>query len=199
MNQAIKRCHGCGGEITPTQIAERKAGLVQGVLLCPECVEMKRREVMQARAAAPAGTASTDPTLPPPVQAAPASVQATAILAGSTPAAPNEEESISLVSDDEMPTSRSQRIRTFSEGSTLSGAHHESRLKRPLSGPQDGATRCRTFHAKLTDAGLANMDDVINEWLDNHPDVFIKSATSSIGLFEGGKVKETHIFINLFY
>lgn len=195
MNQpGNKRCHGCGGEITPAQIAERKAGLVQGVLLCPECVEEKRRAALQQRAAQATGDGA-----PPAAQAVPPAAQAVAVPAAAPAKAEEEDEVISLVSDDEMPTSKSQMIRSFSEGSTLGGAHHESQLKRSLASSQEGATRIRTFHCKLTDAGLANMDDTINEWLDTHPDIYIKSCTSSLGIFEGGKVKEAHLFICLFY
>ena len=192
MNQpGNKRCHGCGGEITPAQIAERKAGLVQGVLLCPECVEEKRRAAMQTRASGQTAAAEGD--------AAPPAVQAVAIPAAAPAQGDDQDEVISLVSDDEMPTSKSQRIRSFAEGSTLGGAHHEEKLHRSLAGAQEGATRIRTFHCKLTDAGLANMDDTINEWLDTHQDIFIKSCTTSIGIFEGGKVKEAHLFICMFY
>lgn len=199
MNQTgNKRCHGCGGEITPAQILERKAGLIQGVLLCPECVEDKRREAMAARAAA-AAPAAVGEGQPPAADPAPPAVQAVAVPAAAPAAAPEEDEVISLVGDDEMPTSRSQKIRSFSEGSTLGGAHHDEKLKRSLAGATEGATRIRTFHCKLTDAGLANMDDIINDWLDTHPDIFIKSVTSSIGIFEGGKVKEAHLFICCFY
>jgi hypothetical protein len=189
MNQAgNKRCHGCGGEVTPAEIIERKAGLVQGVLLCPQCVEAKRRELMQARA--PAGGGATPPSGPP----VPPAAQPVA-----APAGQRGDEVISLISDDEMQGGKSQMIHSFAEGSSLSGAHHEENLKRPLAGPELGATRTRTFHSKLTDAGLANMDDTINDWLDSHPEIFIKNAATSIDIFEGGKVKERHLFITVFY
>ncbi len=180
-----KTCEDCGGEITGEQIAQRKAGLVGGVLLCPGCVAKKRQAAVQARAnATPAAAA-------PPAQA----------VAAPAPRLTREEEAdevISLVSDDEMPTSKSQMIRSFAEGSTLGGAHHDENLKRPLTGPKEAATRIRTFHCKLTDAGLANMDDIVNEWLDKHPDVYVKTVTSSIGTFESKK-KEPHMFVCVFY
>lgn len=180
-----KSCGKCGGEITPGQIVERRAGLVGGVLLCPNCVEMKRRVAMQARV--PATEAS--------------SPQATA--AQNQPAraaAPGDDQDklISLVSDDELPTSASQVIRSFATGSSLSGAHHDEKLKRPITSPNEPATRCRTFHAKLTQAGIANLDDLLNEWLDQQESVYIKNVTSSIGIFEG-KSKEQHMFLTVFY
>lgn len=179
---AKKTCEGCGDDITPEAIMQRQAGLIQGKLLCPNCVELKRRVAMQARATTtqPAGASSASPT--------------TAAPAGKN----DDDQLISLVTDDEIPSSKSQMIRSFATGSTLGGAHHEGSLKRPISGPQDAATRVRTFHCKLTDAGLANLDDIINEWLDSHTEVYIKSVTSSIGTFESKK-KEPHLFICLFY
>lgn len=182
MTQAAnKTCQGCKVEITPAEIIDRRAGLVQGVLLCAKCVDAKRRQALQGRPTAP-------PTASPP---------AAQLVSPPPPKAP-EDELISLVSDDEMPTSKSQMIRSFAEGSTLGGAHNDSKLKRKVAGPNEPATRTRTFHGKLTDAGLANMDDIMNEWLDQHPDIFVKHVTSSIGIFES-KTKETHIFISIFY
>jgi hypothetical protein len=176
---ARKTCQGCGAEITAEQIAQRQAGLIQGVLLCPNCVAEKRRAALAAaqKKAAPAAAAAPRAAAPPVDEA---------------------DIAISLIDDDEMPTTESRVIRSFSKGSTLGGKHHEDKLKRPLGGPRDAASRIRTFHSKLTDAGLANMDDMINDWLDSHPDVYIKTVTSSIGIFES-KTKEPHLFICVFY
>ncbi len=179
---AKKTCEECGDDIAPEAIIQRKAGLMQGRLLCPNCVELKRRVAMQARATS---TQSSGESPAAPAAAAPASKN-------------DDDELISLVTDDEIPSSKSQMIRSFSTGSTLGGAHHDESLKRPIGGPQDAATRVRTFHCKLTDAGLANLDDIINDWLDSHTEVYIKSVTSSVGTFESKK-KEPHLFICLFY
>ncbi len=185
---ANKSCGKCGGDITPGQIVERKAGLVGGVLLCPNCVEMKRRVAMQARASAAQAAQTSSP------QAATAQAQPapTAALRN------REDDLISLVSDDEMPTSASQVIRSFATGSSLSGDNHDEKLTRPITSPNEPATRCRTFHAKLTQAGIANLDDLLNEWLDQQENVYIKNVTSSIGIFEG-KSKEQHMFLTVFY
>ncbi|HVP09605.1 MAG TPA: hypothetical protein VMV94_00265 [Phycisphaerae bacterium] len=182
MNDVAKRtCQGCNAEITAEQIAQRQAGLVQGVLLCPNCVAEKRRAAMQQAAAAKKAAPAANP-------------------APRATAAPVDEAdiAISLIDDDEMPTSQSREIRSFAKGSTLGGKHHDDKLTRPLGGPRDAASRIRTFHSKLTDAGLANMDDTINEWLDSHPEIFIKTVTSSIGIFES-KTKEPHLFVCVFY
>lgn len=178
---ANKICQGCGAGITAEQIAQRKAGLIQGVLLCPACVEKKRQQALAAQAA----------------QKAAGHV---AVAVPAKKAAPTDEAdvAISLVDDDEMPTSESRMIRSFAKGSTLGGAHHDDKLQRALTGPTEAATRARTFHGKLTDAGLAHLDDTMNEWLDKNDDVYIKSVTSSIGVFES-KTKEPHLFITVFY
>ena len=60
------------------------------------------------------------------------------------------------------------------------------------------ATRCRTFHAKLTDGSLAHLDEMINEWVDANDDVHIKFATSSIGVIEG-KHADPHLIVTMFY
>jgi hypothetical protein len=182
MNEAgNKTCQGCGAEITAEQIAQRQAGLVQGVLLCPQCVAQKRQQAMQAAQQAAAQSAPP----PPP---------ATAVKAQEDEA----DVAIALVDDDEMVSSTSREIRSFAAGSTLGGAHHDDKLKRPLASSTEAATRARTFHAKLTDAGLAHLDDTMNEWLDSNDQIYIKSVTSSIGMFEAKK-KEPHIFITVFY
>ncbi len=60
------------------------------------------------------------------------------------------------------------------------------------------ATRCRSFHAKLTDAALAHMNAQVNDWLEQHPDYFVKFATSSVGVVEG-KHSEPHLVLTVFY
>ncbi len=182
-----KTCQGCGGQITTEQIAGKQAGLIQGVLLCPNCVAEKRRQAMEAHAATQRAAA------------APPAAQAVNLVAKPAQALVDEAEvAISLIDEDEMPTSESRMIRSFAAGSTLGGGHQDAKLKRPLGGPTDTATRIRTFHAKLTDAGLANLDDIVNEWIDNNPGVYIKSNSTSIGTFESKK-KEPHLFVTIFY
>jgi len=185
----IRNCQVCNSTITPQQIAQRQAGLVQGVLLCPACVEKKRQQLMQAHAAqVQAGAAAHGG----PVQ------QLHAPPAQQAPPAQATDESISLVGTEADEGSHMNLIRSFAAGSTLGGAHQDSAFNRPLANANEPATRCRTFHGKLTAAGLAHMDDQINEWLDGHPEVYIKHATSSVGVFEA-KTKEPHLLITMFY
>ena len=119
MNDTAKRtCQGCSAEITAEQISQKQAGLIQGVLLCPNCVAEKRRAAMQ-QAAAQKKPAGAPPAAPAPRAAAKPVDEA--------------DIAISLIDDDEMPTSESTVIRSFSRGSTLGGKHHEDKLKRPLA------------------------------------------------------------------
>jgi len=122
------------------------------------------------------------------------------------PATPPEkkdvtDEKITLEPEDEVPpTSGMSKIRAFGLGG-ITGAkkdHDTSHLRRRLIQSEQAATRCRTFHAKLSDASLAYLDNQINEWIDTEPEVSIKFATSCIGVVEG-KHAEPHLIVTLFY
>ena len=161
---ATKTCEGCGEAITADQIVNRQAGLVHGVLLCPACVDKKRKEALEAQRAAAAA-----------------------------------EEKLTLEGSDEPTTGQSSsKIRSFAEGSTLAGAHHDAKLKRKITGPTEAATRIRTFHSKLTPAALAHMDDQINEWVDSDPNIFVKTVNTTVGPFEAKHV-EQHLIVTIFY
>lgn len=60
------------------------------------------------------------------------------------------------------------------------------------------ATRCRTFHCRLSEAGFQHMNDQINEWIDGHEDIVVKFATNSIGIIDG-KHAEPHLIVTVFY
>lgn len=94
----------------------------------------------------------------------------------------------------------SSRIHGMSE-STL--GHHEgaddaSRFKRSLDPKSPFATRCRTFHCKLSEGAIEFLNMQINEWLDKNEDIVVKFARSDIGMFEG-KHKEPNLILTLFY
>ncbi len=111
------------------------------------------------------------------------------------------EEKIALEPEDEAPPANgTSKIRAFGQGGIASGksAHDTSHLHRQVVESSAVATRCRTFHAKLNDASLSYMDNLINEWADANPDVGIKFATSCIGVVEG-KHAEPHLIVTLFY
>jgi len=66
--------------------------------------------------------------------------------------------------------------------------HEESWTRTPNTTGQ-GAIHVKTFHCKLTDEALTYMDQLINEWLDAHPQYEVKFCLSTIGTFTG-KLKE---------
>lgn len=78
----------------------------------------------------------------------------------------------------------SSKIRTFGKR-----VPHDENWNRAPNITGNGATHCRTFHSKMTDESLRYMDQVINEWLDAHPEYEVKFVTSTIGMFTG-KTKE---------
>jgi hypothetical protein len=100
---------------------------------------------------------------------------------------------ISLV--DEADTKVGSKIQAFGVA-----AAHGQRLtfKRTPNVTGFGSIRIRTFHGRLSDEGLAFMDDKINEWLDGHPEIEIKNVTSTVGLYDG-KIKEPALILNVWY
>lgn len=81
---------------------------------------------------------------------------------------------------------------------TSAPAPREPTYRRALLDTPGLATRSRSFHAKLTDASLVHLNQQVNEWVDAHPDVSIKFATSSVGIIEG-KHTDQHLVITIFY
>lgn len=78
----------------------------------------------------------------------------------------------------------SKKIRAFGKE-----AQHTEKWQRVPNMTGHGATHVRTFHSKLTDDSLAFMDQVINEWLDQHPEYEVKFVSCSVGDFTG-KIRE---------
>ncbi|MCB9852623.1 MAG: hypothetical protein H6819_05970 [Phycisphaerales bacterium] len=195
-----RHCQVCNSGISNEDIVERRAGLVAGVLLCHTCVDKKRQE-LQAQAHAASHAMAASPTA--------AGHTAEHVDLGTTqggvyipPVHDGErdiaDEPVALIDDDGQRVAGSTLIRSFATGSTLAGSHDDARYKRPLAAPTLPAVRVRTFHGKLTEAGVAHMDEQINDWLESNPEIYIKSSTSSIGMFEG-KSKEPHVVLTLFY
>lgn len=77
-------------------------------------------------------------------------------------------------------------------------AAHGPTYRRPLLAGSPNATRCRTFHCKLTDASIAHMDQQINEWVDHHDEIEVKFASSTVGVVEG-KHNDPHLIVTLYY
>ena len=83
---------------------------------------------------------------------------------------------------------------------TLGKAHRwdDTRYTRALDPRSISAVRCRTFHAKLSEAALEFMNNQVNEWLDGNKNITIKFASSTIGVFEG-KHAEPNLILTVFY
>jgi hypothetical protein len=88
----------------------------------------------------------------------------------------------------------SSKIR-YSAGTPMPG---RQQYKRQPCADGHGACRMRTFHGRLSDEGLAYMDDKVNEWLDAHPEIEVKFVTTAIGLYDG-KIKEPALVMNVWY
>jgi len=80
----------------------------------------------------------------------------------------------------------------------LAGAWSDDRFNRQLDTRAIAATRCRTFHAKLSEGAMSFLNNQINEWIDGNPNITVKFATSAIGIFEG-KHAEPNLILTLFY
>ncbi|MFQ5489539.1 MAG: hypothetical protein ACE5GE_02355 [Phycisphaerae bacterium] len=92
-------------------------------------------------------------------------------------------------------------IRSYS-GDSLAGASHgasgESKYQHPPNPDSPYASRCRTFHTKLNEGAVSFMQDQINSWADQDPNIRIKFASSAIGIFEG-KHADPHLILTVFY
>lgn len=87
-----------------------------------------------------------------------------------------------------------KKIQAF--GMTSNVQHHDWKRQPVKTGT--GAVRVRSFHGRLSDQGLGYIDEAINEWLDQHPEIEIKFVTSTVGVFEG-KIREPALVMNLWY
>ena len=93
--------------------------------------------------------------------------------------------------------SHSSRITSMPSETTL-GQRSEENFKRALNPTSRGASRMRTFHAKLSDAAMTYLEQQINEWLDENDDAVVKFCNTTIGVVEG-KRHEPHLIINVWY
>ena len=126
--------------------------------------------------------------------------------AGTAPATPKiggVPSSLAKPTEDELapigladtPGGTSQKmIKAF--GAAAHGAAKQYQRRTSANGT--GACRVRSFHGRLSEEGMAFLDDKINEWLDQHPEVEVKFVTSTIGQFEG-KIREVALVLNLWY
>lgn len=167
-------CESCGASVYPEHLDSGIARYENGKLLCSHCVKDYEREhgsdgTGKAEAFEPIQLESDDVD------------SSDSVGSGTTDMS-------------------SSRIHGMSE-STLGhrdGADDESRFKRQLDPSSPFATRCRTFHCKLSDGAIEFLNMQINEWLDKHTDIAVKFVRSDIGMFEG-KHKEPNLILTLFF
>ena len=91
----------------------------------------------------------------------------------------------------------SSKIHTFQSDSKL--GRETTEYHRALNSSEHGATRVRTFHAKLTDGAMSFLDRQINEWLDVNDDIVVKFTSNTIGQVEGKHRTEPHMIISVWY
>ncbi len=91
----------------------------------------------------------------------------------------------------------STRIHSMSEA-TLGLGGAEMQYRRALDQNHPAASRCRTFHCRLSEGAIEFLNNQINEWLDQNDDISVKFVSSTIGLFEG-KHTEQNLIMTLFY
>ncbi len=199
----VKSCEECGASVYPEHVNAGKAGLWGGKLCCVHCLAEHR---------------SSQVTIGPEQVEAPVATQPTSsdgesdisdedyfdsLTADETPEAPtpvegSEEDSTEtediMISDIAAPA-----IKPFASTDLVtppSATQHK--FKRHLQHNECGAIRCRIFHAKLNDGALQFLQDQINDWIDQNPEVDIKHLNTNVGVVEG-KSSEPHLVITLFY
>ena len=59
-----------------------------------------------------------------------------------------------------------------------------------------GATHCKTFVGKLRLDAIEHMDQTVNAWLDEHPELEVKLVTTTIGELKS-KITEPAIFMTV--
>jgi len=111
------------------------------------------------------------------------------------PPKPTEDEKISLIEESEI--SEHRQISSVS-GAGLRKDKKEKTYQRKLNLTGKGATRCRSFHIKMSDAALGVLDEMINDWLDQNPDIEAKFVTTTVGPVQM-KIIEQHLVVMVWY
>jgi hypothetical protein len=168
-DETTRPCQQCGASIYTEHLDTGIAGYHAGKLLCPHCLEEAEAKADLSSGGGADGTGD---------------LETIALIDEEEPGAPGKGES---------------QIRSLGSETQVGGAaFDEGGLKRQVRPDTAVATRCRTFHSKLNEGAVAFMNRQINEWTDENPDVSIKFATSTIGVFEGKKA-DPHIILTVFY
>jgi len=92
----------------------------------------------------------------------------------------------------------STRIHKTTESTLGDKAWDDQKYKRSLDPNSVGASRCRTFHCRISQGAVDFLNDQINEWLDENKDITVKFSNTVIGMFEG-KHTEPNLILTVFY
>ncbi|MBN1491635.1 MAG: hypothetical protein JXA69_17110 [Phycisphaerae bacterium] len=170
----VLSCHQCGASVYKEHLDNELAGFYAGQLLCVHCMKEKRdatRRTAVSSLPSPAGEGDTDDLAP-----------------------------ISLA-DELEPTEGVGHSSVQLPSGTMGPGYEErpaAQFTRPLNAGGIGATRCRTFHSKLSNEAVTHLDYQINEWLDQNPDIEVKFSTSTVGMWIG-KHAEPNLIVTVFY
>lgn len=207
----VKICDECGASVYPEHIGAQKAGYRAGKLFCVHCfAEHKESQIVIGAEEVAGPTAAASPSAPTveAVASGAAEEESLSVNLGPEPAVSDaaaagiendlpvsaaEEENIGAA---KSATAIIKPLSTGSFGATTSATTHK--FKRHLHQNERGAIRCRIFHAKLNEGALKFMQDQINDWIDDNPDVDIKHMGTNVGVVEG-KSTEPHLVVTVFY
>ncbi len=210
----VKSCGECGASVYPEHISDQKAGFWGGKLLCVHCFAEHRSAQV---------TIEADDFASPGVVTEPAPGQPAAAPTDDAPVADEPLDDVldpDFESDDaglaeELPESEADAniegqeislasiaptmIKPMSSTGITGGVTPvQHKFKRHLQHQDKSAIRCRIFHAKLNEGALQFMQDQINEWIDQSPEVDVKNVSTNVGVMEG-KTTQPHLIITIFY
>jgi hypothetical protein len=168
-------CARCGASVYKEHLDHKLAGFHAGELLCVHCMR-EHNEATQRSRSAPG--------------------QSGAWRAGDTGSSVAFGDKLELA--DEAPASAGGTTAGSMTGSMAAPPAEETPFARPLARSGVGASRCRTFHSKLSDEAVRHLDQQINEWLEQNPDIEIKFSTSTVGVWSG-KHAEPNLIVTVFY
>lgn len=210
----VKSCGECGASVYPEHISDQKAGFWRGKLLCVHCFAEHRSAQVTIGADDFASPGIPAEPAPEPSAQGPTDDSLVAdeplddVLdpdfdsdgAGLVEELPESEADANLEGQEiSLASIAAPTIKPMSSPSIAGGmtpAQHK--FKRHLQHQDKGAIRCRIFHAKLNDGALQFMQDQINEWIDQSPEVDVKSVSTDVGVVEG-KTSQPHLIITIFY
>lgn len=168
----VRICEECSAVIPREHFLDHTAVRYKGKLLCPKCVQEVKAKLATTKKAGEHTDTEEDSAAVP----------------------------IALAEAIDEPGDAGDHpahIHGFS-GAEMTVKKVEHAYQRPLLKGTQSATRCRTFHCKMTDASFQNLNEQINEWTDEHGDIEIKFALSNVGVVEG-KHADPHLIITVFY